>query len=94
MFLFAEGSSSINIARRVMSSVGWESSEPPEPENEAKGEKPQLNAGSLILQGGAAHKNSILFKKRLFYERELNTRRNVIVDKAILPSMGDPRFFA
>jgi len=29
--------------------------EPPEPENEAKGEKPQLNAGSLVLQGGVAH---------------------------------------
>uniref|UniRef100_A0A7J3SKZ8 Uncharacterized protein n=1 Tax=Fervidicoccus fontis TaxID=683846 RepID=A0A7J3SKZ8_9CREN len=72
--------------------MGWRRCESPEPADEAKGEKPQLNAGSLVLQGGAAHKNSILFKKRLFYERELNTRRNVIVDKAILPSMGDPRF--
>jgi len=40
MFLSAEGSSSINIARRVMSSAGWGSSEPPEPANEAGGEKP------------------------------------------------------
>ena len=69
MFLSAEGSSSINIPPRVMSSAGWGSSEPPEPPDEAKGEKPQLNAGSLILQGEAAHKNSILFKKRLFYKR-------------------------
>jgi hypothetical protein len=92
MFLFGEGSSSISIAHALMRGIGWGSGEPPEPENEAGGSKPQLNAGSLVLQGGAAHKNSILFKKRLFYERELNTRRNVIVDKAILPSMGDPRF--
>ncbi|MFP3268982.1 MAG: hypothetical protein RXO29_05285 [Desulfurococcales archaeon] len=40
---------SINIARRAMSSAGWGSSEPPEPENEAGGEKHQLNAGSLVL---------------------------------------------
>jgi IS605 OrfB family transposase len=39
----------INIARRVMSSAGWGRSEPPEPANEAGGEKPQLNAGSLAL---------------------------------------------
>ena len=29
--------------------------EPPEPVDEAGGAKPQLNAGSLVLQGGAAH---------------------------------------
>jgi len=46
---------SINIARRLMSSAGWGSSEPPEPANEAKGVKPQLNAGSLALQDGVAH---------------------------------------
>jgi len=46
---------SINIARRVMSSAGWGSGEPPEPENEAGGEKPPLNAGSLVLQDGVAH---------------------------------------
>jgi hypothetical protein len=51
MFLSAEGSSSINIARRAMSSAGWKRGEPLEPANEAKGEKPQLNAGSLVLQG-------------------------------------------
>ncbi|MFP3268899.1 MAG: hypothetical protein RXO29_04850 [Desulfurococcales archaeon] len=56
MFLFSEGSSSIIIARRVMSSAGWGSSESPEPADEAKGEKHQLNAGSLVLQGGVAHK--------------------------------------
>jgi len=39
----------INIARSVMSSAGWGRSEPPEPANEAGGEKPQLNAGSLAL---------------------------------------------
>ena len=40
---------SINIARRVMSSAEWGSGEPPEPADEAKGEKPQRNAGSLVL---------------------------------------------
>jgi len=40
MFLSAEGSSSINIARRVMSSAGWGRCEPPEPADEAGGEKP------------------------------------------------------
>jgi hypothetical protein len=51
MFLFAEGSSGINIARRAMSSAGWGRGEPPEPENEAGGVKPQLNTGNLFLQG-------------------------------------------
>jgi hypothetical protein len=46
---------SINIARRAMSSAGWRKGEPLEPANEAKGEKPQLNAGSLILQDEVAH---------------------------------------
>jgi len=66
MFLFSEGSSSINIPPRVMSSAGWGRGEPPEPANEAGGAKPQLNGGSFVLQGGegAAHKNSILFKKK------------------------------
>jgi len=31
---------SINTARRVMSSAGWGSSEPPEPANEAGGKSP------------------------------------------------------
>jgi transposase len=31
---------SISIARRAMSSAGWGSSEPPEPENEAGGKSP------------------------------------------------------
>jgi len=35
-----------------MSSAGWGSGEPPEPANEAGGEKPRLNAGSLVLQDG------------------------------------------
>ncbi|MCI4396600.1 MAG: hypothetical protein JHC28_03480 [Thermoprotei archaeon] len=35
-----------------MSSAGWRKGEPPEPANEAGGEKPQLNAGSLVLQDG------------------------------------------
>jgi hypothetical protein len=57
MFLFAEGSSSINIARRAMSSAGWGRGEPsPEPADEAGGAKRQLNAGSLVLQDGVAHK--------------------------------------
>jgi hypothetical protein len=48
---------SINIPPRVMSSAGWGGGEPsPEPADEAGGAKPQLNAGSLVLQGGVAHK--------------------------------------
>uniref|UniRef100_A0A7J3SK41 Transposase n=1 Tax=Fervidicoccus fontis TaxID=683846 RepID=A0A7J3SK41_9CREN len=46
---------SINIPRRAMSSSGWGKREPPEPADEAKGEKPQLNAGSLVLQDGVVH---------------------------------------
>ncbi|MCI4396329.1 MAG: hypothetical protein JHC28_02075, partial [Thermoprotei archaeon] len=46
---------SIIIARRAMSSGGWGRGEPPEPPDEAGGAKPQLNAGSLVLQGGVAH---------------------------------------
>jgi len=39
-----------------MSSAGWgKSSESPEPANEAGSAKHQLNAGSLVLQGGVAH---------------------------------------
>jgi hypothetical protein len=56
MLLSAEGSSSINIARRVMKGMGWGRGEPyPEPADEAKGVKPQLNAGSLVLHGEVAH---------------------------------------
>ena len=46
----------INIARRAMSSAGWRKGKPPEQANEARGEKPQLNTGSLVLQGEAAHR--------------------------------------
>jgi len=46
---------SISIARRAMSSARWGRGEPPEPVDEAGGVKPQLNAGSLVLQGGVAH---------------------------------------
>jgi len=49
MFLSAEGSSSINIARRVIKGMGWGRGEPPEPADEAEGEKPRLNAGSLVF---------------------------------------------
>ena len=40
---------SINIAHALMSSARWRRGEPPEPADEAKGEKPQLNGGSLVL---------------------------------------------
>jgi len=60
---------SINIAHALMRGIGWGSSESPEPANEAGGAKPQLNAGSLVLQGGVAHllkinenKNSSIFQ--------------------------------
>jgi hypothetical protein len=56
MFLSAEASSSINIPHALMSSAGRGRGEPPEPADEAGGSKPQLNAGSLVLQGGVAHK--------------------------------------
>jgi hypothetical protein len=46
---------SINIARRVIKGMGWGRGEPFEPADEAKGEKPMLNAGSLVLQSGVAH---------------------------------------
>jgi len=39
-----------------MSSAGWRKGKPPEQANEARGEKPQLNTGSLVLQGEAAHR--------------------------------------
>jgi IS605 OrfB family transposase len=39
----------INIAHRVMSSMGWGSCEPPKPANEEIGVKPTLNAGSSRL---------------------------------------------
>ena len=42
---------SINIARMAMSSAGWGRGGPPESANEAGGVKPQLNTGSLVLQG-------------------------------------------
>jgi len=54
MFLSAEGSSSINIAHALMRGMGWRRCEPLEPADEAGGEKPQLNAGSLVLQGEVA----------------------------------------
>jgi len=46
------------IAHALMRCVGWRRCEPREPENEAEGEKPQLNAGSLVLQDGVAHNGS------------------------------------
>ena len=49
-----------NIASRAMSSAGWESSEPPEPANEAGGAKPRLNAGSLVLQDGGRGGSQVL----------------------------------
>jgi IS605 OrfB family transposase len=46
----------VNIAHRVMSSMGWGSREPPEPADEGTGAKPALNAGSSRLQSWrAAH---------------------------------------
>jgi len=41
---------SINILPRVMRSAGWGEVSPPEPPDEAKGEKPQLNAGSFAFR--------------------------------------------
>jgi transposase len=39
----------VNIAHRVMSSMGWGRGEPPEPADEGTGAKPTLNAGSSRL---------------------------------------------
>jgi len=64
MFLSPEGSSNMNIARRVMSSAGWGSCEPLKPENEAGGAKHQLNAGSLVLQDGVAHSYRRVYKRK------------------------------
>jgi hypothetical protein len=43
---------SISIAHALMRCMGWRRCESPEPADEAGGEKPQLNAGSFVLQGG------------------------------------------
>jgi len=45
----------INIARRVMSSAGWGSCEPPEPADEGVSVKPTLNAGSHRLKAVVVH---------------------------------------
>ncbi len=45
----------VNIAHRVMSSMGWGSCEPPEPADVTEGVKPRANAGSPLLQWGEAH---------------------------------------
>ncbi len=45
----------INIARRVMSSMGWRSREPLEPAYVTEGVKPQANVGSSRLSRGEAH---------------------------------------
>jgi transposase len=46
----------INIAHRVMSSMGWGSREPPKPAGEEVGVKPTLKAGSLAPRGrGSSH---------------------------------------
>jgi len=58
MFLSAEGSSSINIARRAMSSAGWGVS-PSNQQMRLEG-KAQLNAVSLVLKGGGS---SLVIKK-------------------------------
>ncbi|MGB9779050.1 MAG: RNA-guided endonuclease InsQ/TnpB family protein, partial [Candidatus Bathyarchaeales archaeon] len=53
----------VNIAHRVMSSMGWRSREPLEPADEEIGGKPPLNAGSPRLKPWAAHEASMrLFK--------------------------------
>ena len=49
----------INIAHRVMSSMGWRSSEPLEPADEEIGVKPTLNAGSSRLQSWSSSHNDI-----------------------------------
>jgi hypothetical protein len=46
----------VNMAHALMRSMGRRRCEPPEPADEAGGEKPQLNARNLALQGGAAHR--------------------------------------
>jgi len=40
------------IAHALMRCMGWRRCGPREPANEAGGEKPRLNAGSFVLQGG------------------------------------------
>jgi hypothetical protein len=39
----------VNMAYALMRGMGWRRCEPPEPADEAGGEKPQLNAGNLAL---------------------------------------------
>jgi len=40
------------IAHALMRCMGWRRCEPPEPANEAGGEKPPLNAGALSFRAG------------------------------------------
>ena len=59
---------SINIAHALMKGMGWgEVAPPPEPANEAGGEKPQLNAGSLVLQDGVAHIETPILSVHKFF---------------------------
>jgi len=51
----------INIAHALTRGMGWGSCEPPKPACEELGVKPALNAGSLTLQGGVAHKRKMEF---------------------------------
>jgi len=60
---------SIIIARRAMSSAGWRKGEPPEPANEAKGEKHQLNTGSLVLHDGVAHRKLYIKNKEILHKK-------------------------
>jgi IS605 OrfB family transposase len=49
----------INIAHRVICSMGWGRCEPPKPSNEENGVKPSLNGGSLTPLGwGSSHLDS------------------------------------
>jgi hypothetical protein len=59
MFLSAEKSSSISIARRVMSSAGWGAVSHSNQQMRLEG-KAQLNAVSLVLKGGGS---SLVIKK-------------------------------
>ncbi|MCI4396394.1 MAG: hypothetical protein JHC28_02410, partial [Thermoprotei archaeon] len=53
----------------AMSSAGWRKGEPPEPANEAKGEKHQLNTGSLVLQDGVAHRKLYIKNKEILHKK-------------------------
>jgi|UniRef100_A0A7J3SKM2 hypothetical protein len=63
--------------------MGWRRCESPEPADEAGGEKPQLNAGSFVLQGGGRGQLTKTSQKALFKKRSQLTNVNTTSFKGL-----------